>query len=794
MNRMKIPRLLAVTLASLGLFAGCGGGSDGDATPAAPTVVPTTTDVSTTVADGAIKGATVCLDKNGNGNCDADETKGTTDGNGKVTLAVPNADVGKYPILAIIGTDAVDAVNGAVTTAYTMTAPADQVAVVTPLTTLVQQTVATTGASTADAVKSVQSSTGITASLFLDLSKASTAPTDGSVDPVAVARLLVVTTQKQTAAVAAALGTMAADNTAITQSDLDKAVQKKLLELLPALVAALSDPSVASATTPAAKEAALLSAANTLVSTSGLTAAAAATVVAINTQTSTTAPVSARVASAFATLDALSFSNTGNFFVRELVGSLAQDTPDSNGIVKYTERRQRSNNGALARWSSGGDPARTSDLSWNGSAWAACPINFENTATVRDAAGNNSYTYCGRETGKSNRATFDIAGKTLASAYAQVIAAGYTNLFIADPATALDTAIFPADSKIVYQAITPLTTAISYYPAGANSPAGTSNIVSQYSAAVAAGGVASTQAANTACNSSESNTFGVSATSLESMIAVKGGTPCIYAAGTLTYNGITYSSDAGVDNAWWGNSTVSLGNIGSVSTSPISTSTGYYTGNMLLRAAFKGAGANAVTYYACKQRYLTGSTRNCAVAGTGTYTITTLGDARALVFNNLPAPAAVLTYERVLVERGGFVYFGYKNKTTVSNRARLNTIAGNALLTKLGITIEDPAMPLALTAASYQGTWDFRGTATLPGGGTTVFVNGNGTSSCQDRSNSLFFACTVNITNPATGALTFTDATGTASGNFDFMAGTASGIYHDTTSVPIDGTFTAGRR
>lgn len=272
MNRMKNPRLLAVTLASLGLFASCGGGSDGDATPAAPTVVPTTTDVSTTVADGAIKGATVCLDKNGNGNCDANETKSTTDGNGKATLAVPNADVGKYPILAIIGTDAVDAVNGAVTTAYTMTAPADQVAVVTPLTTLVQQTVATTGASTADAVKSVQSSTGITASLFLDLSKASTAPTDGSVDPVAVARLVVVTTQKQTAAVAAALGTMAADNTAITQSDLDKAVQKKLLELLPALVAALSDPSVASATTPAAKEAALLSAANTLVSTSGLTA------------------------------------------------------------------------------------------------------------------------------------------------------------------------------------------------------------------------------------------------------------------------------------------------------------------------------------------------------------------------------------------------------------------------------------------------------------------------------------------------------------------------------------------
>ena len=794
MNRIESHRLLATSVAVLALLAGCGGGSDDVGTPAAPPVTPTTTDVTTTVADGAIKGATVCLDKNGNGNCDSDETKGTTDVNGKVTLAVPNADVGKYPILAVIGTDAVDAVNGAVTTAYTMTAPADQVAVVTPLTTLVQQTVATTGASTADAVKSVQSSTGITASLFQDMSKPSTAPTDGSLDPVTVARLVVITTQNQTAAVAPALGMMAADNTAITQADLDKAVQKKLLELLPALVAALADPSVTSATTAAAKEAALMAAASTLVSTSGLTAASAPTVVAINTQTSTTAPATTRVASAFATLDAVSFSNSGNFYTRALVGTLAQDTPDANGNVKYTERRQRSNSGALARWSSGSDPARTSDLSWNGSAWVACPINFENASTVRDPAGNSSYTYCSRETGKSNRATFDIAGKTMASVYAQVIAAGYKNLFIADAPTALGSATFPADSRVFYQTNTALTTAISYYPAGANSPAGISNIVSQYSAAVAAGGVASTQPANTACNSNETNSRGSSSTALESMIAAKTGTPCVYAADSVTYNGKTYPSDAGVDNAWWGNSTVGLGTIGNVSTTPTITSTGYYTGNKLLRAAFKGTGANAVTYYACKQRYLNGSTRLCAQVGTGTYTITTLGDARALVFNNLPTATAPLTYEQVLVERGGFVYFGYKNKATVSNRARLNTAAGNALLTKLSITAEDPSTPLALTAGSYQGTWDLRASTDTTSIGTTVFINGNGTITCQDRSNSSFFTCTVTITNPATGAVTYADATGTASGSFDFTAGTASGTYQDPTSTPVNGSFVGGRR
>ncbi len=60
---------LALSSAGLLVAAGCGGGSD--STPATP--VATTTNVSTTVVDGAIKNAVVCLDRNSNGKCDTDE-------------------------------------------------------------------------------------------------------------------------------------------------------------------------------------------------------------------------------------------------------------------------------------------------------------------------------------------------------------------------------------------------------------------------------------------------------------------------------------------------------------------------------------------------------------------------------------------------------------------------------------------------------------------------------------------------------------------------------------------------
>lgn len=781
---------LALSSAGLLVAAGCGGGSS--STPAAP-VAPTSTDVSTTVVDGAVKNAVVCLDKNGNAKCDADEVQGRTDVAGNVTLAVPNADVGKYPIIAVVGTDAVDADNGPVTVAYTMSAPADMVGVVSPLTTLVQDTVASTGASTADAAKSVQDATGITASLFQDFTKVA-APTDGSLSAATLARMLVVTTQTQATAIAGTVGTTAIDGTVITQADLDTAIRQKLLELLPALLTALSDPAVLAATTPAAKEAALLAAATTLVTDSGLTPTAMATVVAINTQASSTTPVAAVTPAAGFNLVGFNFTNASNFFIRALSGSMAQNTPDASNNVRYVERRVRSISGNVAKWGSGGDPSRGADLHWSGSAWANCPINFENTSSVRDAQGNSVYNYCdGAETGKTNRATFDITGKALADVYAQVRAAGYTNLTIAD-AAALGTATFPTGSALFYQSGTALTEAISYYP-GSSNPVGLSNVVSQYSASVSAGGDALTQAAGVGCNSTEfKTTNGANSTTLDGMISAMTGTPCVFAQGSFTYNTVKYTSPGTSDEAW-GNSTVGIGTIGTLPVGTGATAPGFYSGNAKLRIAFKGTGTNPVTYYSCKERFNNGSPRNCTEIGTGSYAIATLGDARVMTLNHLPVQASPLTYTRVFVERGGLIYSGYQNKPIVSNSARLNTVAATALLTQLGLTPDDPSVPLALTAGSYQGTWDVRDAANSASTGTTLFINGNGSVSCQDRSNLLSFACSVTITDAATGAFTFSDLVSTtASGTLSFLAGTASGTYHDTTATPMDGNFVGQRR
>ena len=301
---------LSLAIAGAGLLTiyGCGGGGGGAA-------VATTTDVPVTVIDGAIKNATVCLDKNNNGACDSGEPSGQTDASGKVTLKVDPADVGKYPVLAVVGTDATDADTGPVPVAYTLKAPADKSAVVSPLTTLVQTLVDGSGLSTADAETQVKTQSGINLSLFDDFTSGSSADQKAA---GTLARLVVVTTQQQILALVGTVGTAAIDGSKITRQNLDRAIQKRLLERLANLKAAAADPAVAAAATPAAKEAALLTQATALVTDSGLTAESIPTVVAVNNQTLTPgadAPTALAQAKAFLALFdaslATSFPGTG---------------------------------------------------------------------------------------------------------------------------------------------------------------------------------------------------------------------------------------------------------------------------------------------------------------------------------------------------------------------------------------------------------------------------------------------------------------------------------------------------
>ena len=128
--------------------AGCGGGGNG--------ANDTFTNTTITVMDGLIYNALVCVDSNSNGTCDSGEIQGRTDVNGNVTLAIPDAKLASAKLVAMVGTDAVDADTGSVKTAYTMTAPPGKLAVVSPLTTLVAFKVNSDGISVAEAESQVQ--------------------------------------------------------------------------------------------------------------------------------------------------------------------------------------------------------------------------------------------------------------------------------------------------------------------------------------------------------------------------------------------------------------------------------------------------------------------------------------------------------------------------------------------------------------------------------------------------------------------------------------------------------------
>ncbi len=206
---MSCKSLSVLAIAAAALVIGCGGsGGGGTAAPAAET-----TPVAVQVIDGAIANAVVCLDVNANGSCDSGEPTGRTDTAGKVTLNVSAADAGKYPVLAVVGTDAIDADHGPVTTAFVMKAPADKTAVVSPLTTLVQSSVETTGTTSDQAAANVQAQLGIDVSVFQDYT--ANRSRQGTT-LAAVARMVVVTQQQQSLALASAVGTAGIDGSTVS--------------------------------------------------------------------------------------------------------------------------------------------------------------------------------------------------------------------------------------------------------------------------------------------------------------------------------------------------------------------------------------------------------------------------------------------------------------------------------------------------------------------------------------------------------------------------------------------------
>ena len=169
------------------LVTACGGGSGGQPAAvtdnnnapaesnvdlgAANTIAPSIS-VTGRVADGYIRGATVCVDINENDACDTDEPFAISTEGGSYDLAVPEEHSDK-PIVAAIPAEAIDEDTGeAVGQPMVFIAPADRPEFLSPITTLVHQEKRANPALNSDeaelAVKNMLGIEEVDVSLFTD--------------------------------------------------------------------------------------------------------------------------------------------------------------------------------------------------------------------------------------------------------------------------------------------------------------------------------------------------------------------------------------------------------------------------------------------------------------------------------------------------------------------------------------------------------------------------------------------------------------------------------------------------
>ena len=136
------------------MLAACGGGGDSSTPAATPQATPNLTGKA---IDGYLVGATVCVDVNGNGACDAGEPSAKTDGSGNFGLVTNGNVVGKRLLVMVdANTKDLSRPNYTFPASFTLSTEIDGATSqhVTPLTTMVQALV-DAGQSRAAAERSV---------------------------------------------------------------------------------------------------------------------------------------------------------------------------------------------------------------------------------------------------------------------------------------------------------------------------------------------------------------------------------------------------------------------------------------------------------------------------------------------------------------------------------------------------------------------------------------------------------------------------------------------------------------
>lgn len=701
----------SITLTACGGGAGGGGGGDGGGSQ------PATVAISGVAADGALMGATACYDLNDNGGCDStDPSSGSTDASGAFTLNVAPADAGKHRVVVNVPATARDADTGVeVGTAYTLQAPAPasgssgaQSVFVSPLSTLVQLQADATGQTVAQAESFVKTQLNLSVSPLADFTAAASAANTVAAN---AARLVRLTQVQQAAAVTAAKGQSDLSDGTVSPDDIDKAVTRAVLGALPKIGVAAADPAVVAAS-GAARQTALGNAAASVVASTGLTVsdvvAAAGITKIIAKQLAETAPTAPE---ATAVMASLQYTDATHWVMRVNQATALDNTPDASGLLHFYDLRTRmrpyayqSNRGVAESFASRNSKALAGTLHWNGSAWVACMLGQRNSQTPRDTQHRSSYNLCDNfAKGVNTRAALDIAGQPMATVVANKI------LPVAGPATPvggtvrdgwdlntalLGTAIFPAGSKLYLQIDLSTENAPAYDVRSVNQ-------VTVFGATVAAGGDA--RAGAVACQNAGS---AVATTSLEEMVARNPGKPCVFNAASNA-DGISLAP-----NEAWGLSTLNLDDVSNYyATLPAGTGA-YYTDAGAMQVGFAATG-KGTTYYQCYRRKADDAVRNCTAIGTGTYAITTLGDARVLSLNNLPTAVQRIGFTPLFIERGGKVYAGFINPSGVkTNQVQLNLAAAQAMMLQLGLPRIQPAdapKPLtgakADTASMVKGVW-----------------------------------------------------------------------------------------
>lgn len=693
--------LAAALLTTSALLTACDGGGGSEETATTPPPLATTVSQAVKVIDGAIRDATVCLDKNGNGLCDFGEPSATTAADGTATLTMASADANKFPVLALVGADAVDADHGRVGVPFSLQAPADKPAVVSPLSTLVVVQAAAANQSTADAEKSVQEALGLAVSPLADFT-ASTAAASATAG--AAARLLVVATQQQTTALATAKD--AAGNT-LAAADVAKAIQQNLMTLLPAVAIAVNDPAVAQAATAAAKTAALTAAATALNTSDGLTSTSAAAAVAVARLPAAADDTSAAPAAGL-TMRWFTYSDAGTYNVRVFKSTTPQSTI-VNGKRQFSEYREqaRTSNGVntfYQQWGEGLNNWARNTTVWTGTEWFTCPTEFVHEATPWDATGRSESVYCKANKSSNVRRARDISGLKMADVVVDIRAyplkdtAGDFAAWGPDPVVhaAKLQGTFPAGSRLYHYTGADTALPDSYNTSSSDSPF-------IYNGMVAGG---NTTECNKVTGTNSIQFQDISITTLEALVDRIKGTPCVFNPRS--------TAGGNVPNEWWSATTLAIGNVSS-SFADTSGSAYFRNGVQSLRVSF--APGNVVNYWLCLLRASDGSIRNCTAAGTGTYSIEALGNGRVLRLANQPALASALNYTRTMVEHNGQVWYGYRSKPAVTQQIRPDLTATNALLAALSIPAPRTGAPLTADTLLRDYT-NQQGRVTAGGRGT----------------------------------------------------------------------------